>query len=287
MATPPRIRARVARRHGGAGALVVQRPAPRRAFPQRAGFRCDVTQSSYRVGRAGSGQPVPRPPHAEPGEQAPTPRGTARSPPTGAARSCRPAGRPPAGCSPRPSAGRGTGRPAGPRTAPSTAVVGRGAAQSASQAGSVATTPSASSVSLVRTQSPRSAVCTVIDSGRPDRPALIPSRVSVLITTVAVVGGTRCGRTHSGTATCTTTYRARVSAMAGIGTAQHRAEGDPQDDREHRVGHRHHAPHRERHRRQVAGQAPAGVADHPVEGCGPPGHGQRDRTRPPAPRPPR
>ena len=46
---------------------------------------------------------------------------------------------------------------------------GAAAKQSDNQAGRAAGRPSAPSVSLVRTQSPRWAVCTVMDSGRPGR----------------------------------------------------------------------------------------------------------------------
>ena len=126
----------------GLGHCVVQRPAPRRAFPLRARspLRC---HTAFMPGRpaTGSGQPVSGPPHAEPGEQRRGREVQRGLRPLERSRSSPPAGTPPAGCSPRRSAGRGTGRPAGPRTAPSTAVVGRAAAQSASQAGSVATAP--------------------------------------------------------------------------------------------------------------------------------------------------
>ena len=146
--------------------------------------------------------------------------------------------------------------------------------------------PSAPSVSLLRTQSPRSAVCTVIVSGWPRSSALIPSRVCALIAMVAVVGATRCGRTHSGTATWTADVQREGERHGRQGPPQDGAQGDAEDDREDRVGDRHHPAHRERHRRQQRRAGLRGRGSPPRRGGAttrsPPGSGLRRRARPPA-----
>ena len=262
-------------------------------------IRCDVTQSSHDAagcrrasagpaGRReppGSAQPGPGPPDAEPGQQ-----GRGRE----VQRRLRQLERPEVAgrlvdhalgvaLARQPLEARVDGR--GLDRAPDSGPGPRRSSRTARQEGRSGR-PSAPSVSLLRTQSPRSAVCTVIDSGWPWSSALIPSRVCALIAKVAVVGATRCGRTHSGTATWTATYSARVTAMAGSGPAQDRTEGDAEDDGEDRVADRHDPAHGERHRRQQLGQASPGAADHAVEGVRPPGHrqgqGSDGDARPPA-----
>ena len=111
----------------GLGHATCSAPAPPACIPARAAFGAmsHRVHTTCRMPRGvgggpvawcpGSAQPGSGPPDAEARQQRRGREVQRRLRPAGAARSCRPAGRPPAGCSPRSTAARGTGRWARPR----------------------------------------------------------------------------------------------------------------------------------------------------------------------------